>query len=705
MKNKQKVMQLVQAKQFKKAKALCMKVCKQNPNDAESWYLLGAINGQLGNFKAAESCCRSALKLQPNHAGLHYNLAITLAQQNKLDDSISSFEQAIRLNPQHAEAYLDLGNTLKSLGNIEQAIKNYQHALRIQPMLPIAHTNLGHIYKSQNHLTNAETSYLQSLKIQPDSADACKGLASIYMSQSKYNEAIKILDPVIEKHPDVAEIYIKISVELMLQGQHKQSLDCLQKVIALYPNQVEARWAYTILQIPSIYETTEAPEICRSAFSHELSQLENWFELNNCQAEYHKTIGNQHPFFLAYQERDNCDLLARHGKLLTRLMADWFTEQHFTPPVEPKSTLIRIGILSPHLLEHSVWDAIVKGWFQHLDKKRFECHTFHISNVEDAETTLARENADFYIHGDKSLDQWAELILNQQVDILLFPEVGMDPITAKLASLRLAPIQIACWGHPETTGLPTMDYYFSAEDFEPANAQEYYTEKLIPLPHLGCYYHQLSVAAKEPDWTTLDINQDAPLLLCPGMPFKYAPEYDWIFVEIARELGDCQFVFFQHHSLGNLPVEFRKRLKSVFTQANLNFEEYVKFIPWQKKPEFYGLMKRSTLFMDTIGFSGFNTAMQATECGLPVVTREGRFMRGRLASGILKRMQLTELIADDEDKYISLIIKIVKDAKYQDHIQQAIKTNRQRLFDDLEPIRAMEDFFSDIMKKRSHIQR
>ena len=36
----------------------------------------------------------------------------------------------------------------------------------------------------------------------------------------------------------------------------------------------------------------------------------------------------------------------------------------------------------------------------------------------------------------------------------------------------------------------------------------------------------------------------------------------------------------------------------------------------------------------TLGFSGFNTVMQAVECGLPVVTLRGEFLRGRLGSGI-----------------------------------------------------------------------
>lgn len=35
--------------------------------------------------------------------------------------------------------------------------------------------------------------------------------------------------------------------------------------------------------------------------------------------------------------------------------------------------------------------------------------------------------------------------------------------------------------------------------------------------------------------------------------------------------------------------------------------------------------------LDILRFSGYNTAVQAIECGLPRVTREGRFLRGRLA--------------------------------------------------------------------------
>ena len=54
----------------------------------------------------------------------------------------------------------------------------------------------------------------------------------------------------------------------------------------------------------------------------------------------------------------------------------------------------------------------------------------------------------------------------------------MDPIALKLGCLKLAPIQMTSWGHPDTSGLPTIDYFLSSELMEPENAQENYTEKV-----------------------------------------------------------------------------------------------------------------------------------------------------------------------------------------------------------------------------------
>src|SRR6266699_2669297 len=271
----------------------------------------------------------------------------------------------------------------------------------------------------------------------------------------------------------------------------------------------------------------------------------------------------------------------------------------------------------------------------------------------------------------------------------------MDPMSIKLASLRLAPVQVATWGHPETTGLPTIDYYLSAEELEPPNARENYTEQLITLPNLGCFYRPWGSEATRPDLGKLGIDPRSPLFICPGMPFKYAPQHDWVFAEIARRLSRCQFIFFIPE-VSNLVGILRRRLEGVFTQYGLNIDEHVVFIPWLNGPAFDGLLDRADVFLDTIGFSGFNTAMQAVERGIPIVTREGRFLRGRLASGILRRMGLQELIAASEEDYVSLAVKLIRDGEYRERTRKRIEADRHVLFEDIAPIRALESFQKNV---------
>ena len=55
----------------------------------------------------------------------------------------------------------------------------------------------------------------------------------------------------------------------------------------------------------------------------------------------------------------------------------------------------------------------------------------------------------------------------------------MDKLTIQLASMRLAPIQLCSFGHPETSGLRTIDYYISSELLETTESQSFYSEKLI----------------------------------------------------------------------------------------------------------------------------------------------------------------------------------------------------------------------------------
>jgi predicted O-linked N-acetylglucosamine transferase (SPINDLY family) len=163
-------------------------------------------------------------------------------------------------------------------------------------------------------------------------------------------------------------------------------------------------------------------------------------------------------------------------------------------------------------------------------------------------------------------------------------------------------------------------------------------------------------------------------------------------------LGACRLVFFELNPRGAREALIA-RLKAAFARAGLDYERYVSFVPPLVRPAFHGLMKRADVFLDTIGFSGFNTAMQAVECGLPIVAWEGRFMRGRFASGVVKRMKLDELVAKSEKEYIALAAKLAGDTAYREQIRARIVAARDVLYEDEAPIRALEEFMMSEIRR------
>ena len=67
-------------------------------------------------------------------------------------------------------------------------------------------------------------------------------------------------------------------------------------------------------------------------------------------------------------------------------------------------------------------------------------------------------------------------IEEENLDIIFYPDIGMSAITYFLAFSRLAPVQIVSWGHPETTGIDTIDYFLSSQIIENLNSQKFYSK-------------------------------------------------------------------------------------------------------------------------------------------------------------------------------------------------------------------------------------
>jgi predicted O-linked N-acetylglucosamine transferase (SPINDLY family) len=153
-------------------------------------------------------------------------------------------------------------------------------------------------------------------------------------------------------------------------------------------------------------------------------------------------------------------------------------------------------------------------------------------------------------------------------------------------------------------------------------------------------------------------------------------------------VGRCTFVFFQHE-IAELSRKLEARLAAAFARGRLDPQDHVRMIPWQPRAAFFGLLSQADVYLDTIGFSGFNTVMQAMQCHLPCITHEGRFLRGRLGSGILKRLNLPQWIARDAHDYIELAVQLAGDAARRDETRAAIRAAEHRLYQDSSAVAAL----------------
>jgi len=74
-------------------------------------------------------------------------------------------------------------------------------------------------------------------------------------------------------------------------------------------------------------------------------------------------------------------------------------------------------------------------------------------------------------------------------------------------------------------------------------------------------------------------------------------------------------------------------------------------------------------------------------------------MRGRFASGIVKRMKLDEVVAKSEKEYIALAAKLAGDTAYREQIRARIVAARDVLYGEEAPIRALEEFMMSEIRR------
>jgi predicted O-linked N-acetylglucosamine transferase (SPINDLY family) len=135
-----------------------------------------------------------------------------------------------------------------------------------------------------------------------------------------------------------------------------------------------------------------------------------------------------------------------------------------------------------------------------------------------------------------------------------------------------------------------------------------------------------------------------------------------------------------------------RRLRRAFAAAGLD-PERVHRVPRQSATGYLRLVAASDVFLDSVGWNGGQTTLEAVALGVPVVTWPGRLMRGRHGLGILSTLGVTNTIGRSAGEYVGLAVRAGLDSAWRARISARMHRRHARLFDDRRPVRALERFY------------
>jgi predicted O-linked N-acetylglucosamine transferase (SPINDLY family) len=529
--------------------------------------------------------------------------------------------------------------------------------------------------------------YEKAIQINPNYAGAHNNLGNTLKELGEHQKAMSCYEKAIQINPNYAGAHNNLGNTLKELGEHQKAMSCYEKVIQIEPDNLTSHWLSMNI-FPVIYKNLKEIDHYRKRFENGIKKIN---QLLDTQSQYTKkqlinAINSSTNFYLHYQGRDVLELQQHYAHLIERITQKIYQEFHKERKKNISSQYMKIGFVSSFFRNHVV-SKLFKNWILKLDQKYFKRFVYYGDNKFDHITNEIKQNVDhFFSHTD--VDQLINQISQDNLDVLIYLDIGVRPKIQILSSLRLAPIQCNTWGHPVTSGFKNIDYYFSSELMESQNSQKHYSEKLITLPGLGINYDFPNLSnIKKPNILN---KSNATIFLNLQSLFKLLPQDDHIYLDILKKHSNCCF-WFLHGMKNSITSIFKERISKLFQKEGYAFEKYSYFHPRCSQEEFFGLIEESDIILDSFNWSGGNTSLEAISLNKPIVTCPSGFMRGRHTYGILKILDIEETIASSKKKYIEIAVKLAGDINFRNSIVNKIKKHKNKLFNDDKPVRFLED--------------
>lgn len=399
-----------------------------------------------------------------------------------------------------------------------------------------------------------------------------------------------------------------------------------------------------------------------------------------------KVIHQTEEIFLYYKNNFTYyyTYLGKNNKELYHLINLFINRIQISKKIELKQTNEkRIGFFSNFLFQNHSVSRDRLGVIKHLcHDSDFKVYIIHYEAKKERDVFFQRIMLDTSFHEillTPNRNENIEIMKELGLDILVYPEIGMDLDAYFLAKLRLAPIQINTWGHSETSGMDTIDYYISSDYFETKNSHKNYTEKLIRLKSLSTYYYNNDFLLNYPfDEKISDIRLSYQLYDSYHIygifqtVFKYHPTLLSIVVSILEKDKDAFFVIL-------IPKIYWNDFMNMISNQN-SIRSRIHLVDHLKKVDYCNLLRSMDILIDSYPFGGCNTTLDSFNFDKIVISLPSSKLNGRFTYGFYKKMGILEPICHSTNEVVDKAIYYMKNKKERLKLEKRISDKKHLLF-------------------------
>lgn len=598
-------------------------------------------------------------------------LALSALDKGRGQEAFDLLQQVLAMNPSHALALYHSGFLLHSSGDDLRAAEFYQRAMLADPSHLETYVMYCKLLEAQNRGAEAIQLAQHAVNMLPQEPQAHCQLASTLMRFNQSHQVPDYLESVLPQFPHHTELQQFYCMALKAVDRFEEADAVYQKLLATHRVPAAFRVQYET-QLPRLYRSNAEIDAVRARFEASIAR----FIAEKPRVNLGMLSG--YPLFsLAYHHRDNKQLLRDYSRMLRLIAPELnYTAPHCKAALAARPGPIRIGFLSNHMHRHSVGNCYRNVMLHLAAQPEFSVTFFNLARVMDDAIQQIIDAGVPIVALPKNISTAQEAVAQHALDILVYPDIGMEATTHYMAMARLAPHQVCLGGHPETTGIDTIDYVVGSRSYEPPHADENYTERLLCIEGINYIF----APPKTPErWLTreeLKLPADKKLYVCPMAIQKFHPDFDEVLAAILARDPEATLVLFN---------DFQRDATTRLLQARLLEKcdpARVIFLPWLALETLFSVLKTADALLDTIYFGGGTTAHYAFHFGIPIVTLPGHYARGRCVYSYYVVMGLDDApVATDTHDYVECAFRLANDPAYAARIRSEILARNHRIFD------------------------